>query len=125
MFELLQPPRSQSLVDGFSLAGAEVVGAARGRGLWGREGGGGRAPGVDGAVGGVLRLEPCLWGACGGGGRGGYLSGADGGERGGGGGDSGDSRSPVWYCPRSAVDGHRGLVESPGRGLQSPRRPES
>lgn len=30
VFELLQPPRSQSLVDGFILAGAEVFGA-----VWG------------------------------------------------------------------------------------------
>lgn len=54
VFQLLQPSRSQSLVDGFILTGAEVVGAAWGWGLRGRKGSGGRAPGVNGAVGGVL-----------------------------------------------------------------------
>lgn len=80
VLELLQPPWSQSLVDGFSLAGAEVVGAAGRWRLGGREGAGGRDPGVDGAVGGVLRLELCLCGACDRGGRGGYEGGAGGGE---------------------------------------------
>lgn len=75
MFELLQPPRSQSLVDGFCLTGAEVIGAARGWGLGGRKGSGGRDPGVNGTVCGVLCLEPCLWGAGKGGGRGDYLDG--------------------------------------------------
>lgn len=54
VFKLLQPPRSQSLVDGFSLTGAEVIRAARGRGLWGREASRGRDPGVNGTVSGVL-----------------------------------------------------------------------
>lgn len=75
VFELLQPPRSQSLVDGFCLTGAEVIGAARGWGLGGRKGSGGRDPGVNGTVCGVLCLEPCLWGAGKGGGRGDYLDG--------------------------------------------------
>lgn len=73
VFELLQSPRSQSLVDRFRLSGAEVVGAARGWGLWGRKSIGGRDPRVNGAVSGVLCLEPCLWGACKGRGQGDYL----------------------------------------------------
>lgn len=35
VLKLLQPPRSQSLVDGFNLTGAEILGAAWGRGLGG------------------------------------------------------------------------------------------
>ena len=57
VFELLHPPRSQSLVDGFSLTGAEVVGAAGWRRLGRREGCGGREPGVNGTVCRVLCLE--------------------------------------------------------------------
>lgn len=63
VFELLRPPRAKSLVHGFSLAGAEVVGAAGGGGLWGGKAGRGRDPGVNGAVDGVLSLEPSQWGA--------------------------------------------------------------
>lgn len=63
VFELLRPPRAQSLVHGFSLAGAEVVGAAGGGGLWGGKAGRGRDPGVNVAVDGVLSLEPSQWGA--------------------------------------------------------------
>lgn len=93
MLKLLLPPRSQSLVDGFSLARAEVVGAARGRGLWGRQGDGGQD--VDGAVSGVLGLELCVGGARRGRGRGDYLIWVTRGECGGGGGDGGDGGSPV------------------------------
>lgn len=72
VFELRQPPGSQSLVNGFGLTGAQVVGAAGGGGMRWREGGGGRDPGVNGAVAGVLSLELCLfWAGGGGGGAGG------------------------------------------------------
>lgn len=61
LFVLLQVMRSQS---GFGLAGAEVVGAARGRRLRGRNGGGGRDPGVNGAVCRVLCLVAGLCEDC-------------------------------------------------------------
>lgn len=111
MFELRHPPGSQSLVKGFGLAGAQVAGAAGGWRLWGREGGGGGDAGVNGAVAGVLSLELRLFGA-------------GGGQRGGGGGDGGDGGSPARERPRSAFDGNRGRVESPGRRQQSPRGSE-
>lgn len=104
VLQFLEPPRSQSLVDGLGLGGVRVVRAAGRRRL---RGGQGSRPGVDGAVGGVLRLEAAVRraGGRGGGGNGGGSSGGDGS------GPVGERTSPA----------DRGLVESPRRGLQSPR----
>lgn len=111
VLELLQPPRPQPLVDGLDLATrAEVLGAAGGRRLGGRQGGGGgRGPGVDGAVGRVLRQEERACGGrrCGRSGRGG---------------DCGDGGGPAGQRPSPAAGGR--LVEGPRWGVQSPGLPQ-
>ena len=121
VFQLLQPPRPQSLVDGLSLAGARLIRTAGGWGLRGRKAGRGRDLRVSGAVYRVLRLEPCQRGAgvCGGGGGAKCLGGGRG-QRGAGvgavsGSDGSDHGGPVGKRPGPG----RGLVEGSGRRLQS------